>query len=54
MLVDEMQNDLLPTGDQAGQQIESDNCSIIQKEDSFFIARSIHNSFVVRSSITEL
>ena len=39
-LVDEMQNDLLTTGDQAGQQIEADSCSIIQKEDSFFIARS--------------
>ena len=40
LLVDEMKNDLPTTGDQAGQQIEADNCSIMQKEDSFFIARS--------------
>ena len=38
-LVDEMKNDLLRTGEQAGQQIEADNCSIMQKEDSFVIAK---------------
>ena len=38
-LVDEMKNDLLRTGEQAGQQIEADNCSIMEKVNSFFIAR---------------